>query len=367
MIARAQVGWRHGAEAALAVLMVAVLLWAGGMLDAGALPSFAWRGAAEAGVDGPRLVKMLTHDGEVGAIAWSPDGTRIAGGGGLHRAVIVWDVRSGARAMNLNAEAGGVTAVAWSPDGKYLAAGRNFVRIMPKERVSINLWDARAGALVRNIPAPFPPVSADNDVAALAWSPDSGHVAASYRNGAIVVHDAMTGAGVITIQSPIPAGKPVVYSPDGRYIVTAGARGQDRIQVYESRTGALVRGMTADDHLQQVLAYSPDGKVLASSDRGTPRITIWDAVSGQPRRVLSAPTGDVRRFAFSPDGRWLASAGPSRAALIWAVSTGQIVQRLGDEADFVSVVAFRPDGRYLASAGGDFVRLWDLSSLRSTP
>ena len=35
MIARAQAGWRHGAEAALAVLMVAVLLWAGGMLDAG--------------------------------------------------------------------------------------------------------------------------------------------------------------------------------------------------------------------------------------------------------------------------------------------------------------------------------------------
>src|SRR3972149_11163777 len=115
MIARAQVGWRPGAEAALPVLMVAVLLWAAGMLDAGALPSFAWRGAAEAGVDAPRLVKMLTHDGEVGAIAWSPDGTRIAGGGGLHRAVIVWDVRSGARAVDLNAEAGGGTAVGRGP------------------------------------------------------------------------------------------------------------------------------------------------------------------------------------------------------------------------------------------------------------
>src|SRR4030065_465099 len=97
------------------------------------------------------------------------------GAGALDGAVVGGDVRSGARAMNLNAEAGGVTAVGWSPDGKYLAAGRNFVRIMLKERVSINLWDARTGALVRNIPAPFPPVSADNDVAAPARSPQHGH------------------------------------------------------------------------------------------------------------------------------------------------------------------------------------------------
>lgn len=38
------------------------------MLDVGALPSFAWRGAAEAGVDAPRLLKMLTHDGEIGSL-----------------------------------------------------------------------------------------------------------------------------------------------------------------------------------------------------------------------------------------------------------------------------------------------------------
>ena len=367
MIARAQVGWRHGAEAALAVLMVAVLLWAGGMLDAGALPSFAWRPAAEAQPAAPHVVKVLSHDGEIGAIAWSPDGTRIAGGGGLHRAVIVWDVRSGARVMNLDREAGGVTAVAWSPDGKYLAAGRNFVRIMLKERVSINLWDARTGALVRNIPAPFPPESADNDVFALAWSPSGRYLAASYKKGAIIVHDPESGTGVTTIQAPIPIGGPVAYSPDGRHLVTAGVRGQDRIQVHDARTGARLRGMTADDQLQQTLAYSPDGRLLVSSDLSRPRITVWDPVSGRPIRSLIAPTGDMRRFALSPEGRWLASAGPTRAASIWALDTGRMVRTLGDEADFVSTVAFSPDGRHLASAGGGVLRLWDVSSLRSIP
>lgn len=367
MTARARTGWRHGAETALAVLMVAALLWAGGMLDASALGSLGWRRIAEASGEAPRVVSVMSHDGEVSSIAWSPDGTRVAGGGLLHKAVIVWDARSGARVWVLDGEAGGVTAVAWSPDGKYLAAGRNFVRLMPRERVSINLWDARSGALVRNIPAPFPPEAAHNDVAALAWSPDGRYLAASYRSGAIVVHDARAGANLLTIQSPVAVGKPLAYTPDGRRIITAGVRGQDPILVFDSQTGSLQRGMPASNQFHQVLASSPDGKVIASSGRSSPRITVWDMSVGRPLRTLTAPAGEIRRLAFGPDGRWLASAGPGRAAAIWALDTGRIVQTLGDGADLVSAVAFSPDGGALASAGGQVVRLWDVSTLRSNP
>ena len=125
--------------------------------------------------------------------------------------------------------------------------------------------------------------------------------------------------------------------------------------------------MTADDQLQETLAYSSDGRLLVSSDLSRPRITVWDPATGQPIRSLIAPTGDMRRFALSPEGRWLAAAGPTRAASIWALDTGRMVRTLGDEADFVSTVAFSPDGRHLASAGGGVLRLWDVSSLRSIP
>src|SRR5262245_49992847 len=100
----------------------------------------------------------------------------------------------------------------------------------------------------------------------------------------------------------------VAFSPDGRTLA-AGAGGKE-IVLWDARTGKEIRrieGATAGD----CLAFSPDGKVLASARNwqqgeagGT--VYLWDVATGKPRGQIKGDANLVRCVAFSPDGKRLA-------------------------------------------------------------
>jgi WD40 repeat protein len=102
------------------------------------------------------------------------------------------------------------------------------------------------------------------------------------------------------------------------------------------------------------LAFSPDGTVLASAGGNTEdfAIRLWDVASGVFVRTLEAHTSIVWDVAFSPDGRWLASVSSDGTAKIWDWRTGSVVKSL-DFPDQVVSVAFSPDGRTLVVGGVD--------------
>ena len=140
--------------------------------------------------------------------------------------------------------------------------------------------------------------------------------------------------------------------PDAAWVPPAG---QDRtIKLWESDTGQELR--TLRGHMGQVrcVAFSPDGRSLASASLSPDRsVRIWDADTGKQLRVLRGHQGGLMSVAYSPDGGVLASACADHTVKLWDPNTGLERFTLHGHASLVDGVVFSPDGERIASAGLD--------------
>ncbi|KAH7919639.1 WD40 repeat-like protein, partial [Leucogyrophana mollusca] len=177
-------------------------------------------------VDSGRQDKQpLRHDSGVMWIAISPDGRRIASGtkqGGL----VIWD--SLTREVVHEIEGHGVWKLAYSPDGRWIAT----VPMAINER-AVRLWDANTGRPGRE------PLKCDGNVYFVAFSPDGSQIVVGLEYGYFQVINISTGESVVgPIKGHTHSVSSVVYSPDGRFLVTATLN-QD-IRVWCSKTGVEV-------------------------------------------------------------------------------------------------------------------------------
>jgi WD40 repeat protein len=149
----------------------------------------------------------------------------------------------------------------------------------------------------------------------------------------------------------------VAFSPDGRLLASASVDKTARL--WEVATGEERRQLT---HPYQVhgVAFSPDGRLIATAELG--RALLWKVASGTKDYEFKAPSY-VESVAFSPDGSLLAICGGEGTAGLWKVTGRAKTRALIGHTGEVRGVAFSPDGRLVATGGrDDTVRLWEVVS-----
>jgi RNA polymerase sigma factor (sigma-70 family) len=267
---------------------------------------------------GNELRRFAGHEGWVFSVAFSLDGQTLASGG-KDRTIRVWAVATGKQLRRLAGHSGQVTCVAYAPGGNLLAS--------KGDDHTLRLWDLADGRELRRLG----------------------------------VRDEKT-----RLNEP---NCPLVFSPDGRAVVSASGvegvfpnnhRGRT-LRLWDAASGEELRRFVASRPSFGAVAFSPDGKTLASGSLNEPRIRLWE-VAGNELPALEIAETEVTSLVFSPDGRSLAWRGHNDRIHVWETAARQEYRLFRGVDSGRGNLAFTPDGRILASAGaGAGALLWDLT------
>ncbi|MBN1450578.1 MAG: helix-turn-helix domain-containing protein [Anaerolineales bacterium] len=341
------------------------------------------------------IIQALTGlQSEATAVAFSRDGAYIAAGS-LDGTVILWNTATGKVLSKSKHHTGALEGVTFSPDGKWL--------ITASDDATIKVWNTATGDIVHSYSEftglvdsiTFNPagtqlmfgtadglhiwqidVDIDQDTPAFMdqeillipnsaggkFSPDGSLLAtpsgnASSRN-AITLMDATTGRELLVLSGHTGWVMGLAFSPDGKWLASTSldgtvkiwslAPGNETIAVLGPRTSYGTR-----------IAYNPNGMEFATNG-GDGTATFWNAETGEPRLTLSGHDLKVLSVAFNSDGRRFATGSLDGSTIIWDTTNGEKLFTLASHEYGVRDIAFSSDGSLIVTGGFDgTAKVWD--------
>src|SRR5262249_3049061 len=156
--------------------------------------------------------------------------------------------------------------------------------------------------------------------------------------------------------------------PDGATLATASF---GTVSLWDVATRELRPSLVSSDHIVHDLAFTPDGRVLATGGHDQV-LRLWDPTTGrlfaEVDQKSGGHTGIIETVTFAPDGRTLVSGGFDGTAKVWDVADParpSLRRTLEGHAGLVKAVACAPRGRTIAYGSADkTIKLWDPTPLR---
>lgn len=326
--------------------------------------------------------RVLEEDEQyIHAVDFSPDGRRLVSGG-YGRVLRFRDVPSGEVLYETAEHDKEISSVACSPDGRFVVSGE--YPNPPAGPCRIRLWDAASGEHLRDL------IRQPEAVMSLDFSPDGRLLAAGsgmspsdrHADGTIRVFDVVTGRVELSLRGHEGFVYDVAFSPDGNRLASAGlprapasaVETDHTLKIWNVRTGDELNIYSAHDHGGRGVAWSRDAKRIFSCGMDG-RLKAWPDTRPGEARILVRHPGPVTRIAYSPDGRQLAScdAPPEREGLsaersgnairVWDLGNGTQRWASPDHSGAVLETAWSHDGRRLATATSEGeITIWDLET-----
>jgi WD40 repeat protein len=279
----------------------------------------------------PEVVRCAGgHWGDVWAVAWFADGTKLASGGtdGL---ICIWDARTGRQLRALEGHQGPIAGLAISPDGRWLAAataGEKRNLFGTTREGDVKVWDTRTWRVLHTLVGWH----------SVAFSPDSKRLAATTAEGGIRVHDVATGQERHRLSGHRLLPGPVAFSPDGTKLVSGAAD---------------LKAITGEHWLS------------TAPIRVRGELKLWDLGTGKDvTPSWPAPAGGVRRALFLPDGRRVASLALDGTLEVWDTEEGKRLHQLRGHEMRTEGLALLPDGKVLTTGLDARAVVWDVDAAK---
>jgi RNA polymerase sigma factor (sigma-70 family) len=317
------------------------------------------------------------QEGDVGALAFSPDGKTLAGAGGLSVLparppspfLVLLDAATGKELRRLAVQQARqyVTAVAYSKDGKVLAAACGG---------KLQFWDGVTG---QERPGP---AGHDNDICAIAVSEDGQLAATAGIDGCLILWDLAKGKEKLRLQGHRDGVVAARFVPGGKLLASASAEHDQTVRLWDLATGKEVGLLKADPQgFLYSLVVTPDGKLLVAGDMALGDVHVWNLGTaqllhtlrnGEPRKPgvdREKMAAGINCLAISPDGKILAAGEHTGRAgkyciVLWNPVTGKKLREIPVDDEGVNAMAFAPDGTMIASTGmsNNTLDFWDVES-----